>query len=182
MRLAVDVDLEVGLADDAVGDDRRRLRRSGPPSGGVSISKADLLDRLEVGSLDLDAHRRAHAALQHDDARGDRLQLAARRSCRGSAPASTISFQMSSGFSMSGHAAAWIQLRVQRRTPLAEGHAVGSGISRPLVAREMALHAVGLPSRPAAACRHVAKQSTSSASNRNVRRCRSCRRRTRACS
>ena len=37
------------------------------------------LERLESGALDFYAHRRAHATLEHDGTRGDRLQLWRRR-------------------------------------------------------------------------------------------------------
>jgi hypothetical protein len=84
--LAVDLDLEVRLADDALGIDRRgvdgrhlaeqRLQRDGR-----------LLQCLQVGPAHLDAHGRAHAGLQHDEARLDGLQLRRARRARHAAGA-----------------------------------------------------------------------------------------------
>jgi hypothetical protein len=75
--LAVDGDLQIRLADDALGVDggahdgrpcRSSAARAPPPSGRASPGRAPQLE----------AHRRAHAALQHDLARLDGLELGRR--------------------------------------------------------------------------------------------------------
>jgi len=71
--LAVDVDLQVRLADDAIGYDRiggdrgDRLEHFGELVSG-------LFDVLEPVAEDLDSHRSAHARLQHHQSGGDGLQ------------------------------------------------------------------------------------------------------------
>ena len=70
---AVDMDLQVRLADDAVGEDGTRLDRGHLLEDALEL-QSDLLDRFEIRALDLDPHRRTHTALQHHDTRGDGLQ------------------------------------------------------------------------------------------------------------
>ena len=71
--LPVDDDLQVGLPDDPVREDRGRL-------DGRNLFEeplhpdAHLFDGLQIGPLDLDPHRRPHAGLEHHDARRDRLK------------------------------------------------------------------------------------------------------------
>jgi len=73
-RLAVDVDLQVWLADDAVGKNGFRADR-----GHLFEERLDLeghiFERFEIGSKHLQPHRRPHATLQHDNAGRDRLEF-----------------------------------------------------------------------------------------------------------
>lgn len=79
--LAVDFDLEVGFAHDPVRDHRRSLDR-GDLLEDLFELHTHSLDRLEVGALDLDPHRRTHATLEHDDPRCDRLKSGRRSRTR----------------------------------------------------------------------------------------------------
>src|SRR5690606_10456577 len=72
--IAIDLNLEIRLADDAVGKDRGRLY------GGHILQvafklEAEPFDGFERRAEDLNAHRRAESGLEHDDARFDRLEF-----------------------------------------------------------------------------------------------------------
>ena len=67
---SIQVDLDVGLAHDSIRDDRlghdaRHLLQE------LLELEAKVLDRLQIRPLHLDAHGRAHAALEHHDASRD---------------------------------------------------------------------------------------------------------------
>ena len=122
-RFAIDLDLQVGLADDPVGQHRRRFDGGQLLQQGLD-PQSDRLDGLQVRSLDLDPHRSAHAALQHHDPGGDRLQLR-----RGSGAGNLTVFDdlipdIIRAADPRPGAAPGIEIRIERRAPLAEGQAV----------------------------------------------------------
>ncbi len=69
-RFTVDIEFDVGLADDAVGDDVDGPRHFAEEFFHL---QSDPLDLAGIGTEDLDAHHRSEAGLKHDDARLDRL-------------------------------------------------------------------------------------------------------------
>ena len=69
--VAIDLELEIRLADDAVGDD---VGRAGHFLEQLLDLQADALDLLQVAAVNLHAHHRAEAGLEHDEARLDRLE------------------------------------------------------------------------------------------------------------
>ena len=71
-RLAIDVDFQIRLSNDTVGYNRRGLHARDLLEKSFYF-QTDFLNRIQVGSFYLDAHRGAHAALQHDYPGGDRL-------------------------------------------------------------------------------------------------------------
>src|SRR5690606_18915242 len=72
--LAVDLDLQVRFADDAVGKHRRGLYGRDLLQQAFEF-EPEPLDRFEVRAVDLDAHRRPESGLEHDDAGLNRLEL-----------------------------------------------------------------------------------------------------------
>jgi hypothetical protein len=79
--LAVDLDLQVGFADNPI-------REHGSGLDGWHLLEqpfklqSEALDRLEVGTVDLDTHRRPESGLEHHDACLDRLELRRARHAR----------------------------------------------------------------------------------------------------
>src|SRR5690606_31874226 len=61
--LSIDLDLEVGLADDALGE-HGVAAHSGHLAEDLLDGDAEALDRLEIRPVDLHAHGRAHPALE----------------------------------------------------------------------------------------------------------------------
>ena len=68
--LAVDLDLDVALADDLVGED---VGRTADPAQHRGDLLADALDVVELGAEDLHGDRQPHAGREHLDPGGDRL-------------------------------------------------------------------------------------------------------------
>ena len=152
--LAVRHDLKVRLAHDAVRHHRGRLDHGHFLEQPFHLHGHGL-DGRQVRPLDLDPHGRAHARLQHDDARSDGLQLRGRGHAGHFSGPHDLVPDVVGGFHSAPGLAPPVQIRVQRGPPEPEGLAVRVGDEAALfVAFEPAAHqirhAVGRGHRDAA--------------------------------
>ena len=76
-RITVDVDFQVRLADDAIGNHSGRLNGRNLLQQRFQF-QGNPLDRFQVWAFDLHSHRCPHAALQHYDPSRNRLQFGCR--------------------------------------------------------------------------------------------------------